>query len=121
MQSVRKVLLDLRSDHTLDYKTQHNFRVIIESLTILNNNQTTQPTLYHSPNMSSSSNNQYVLARGLTITCPTVVHPLCNHRGDGPYPTPEEVCGSSMVVSPWLTFALDCQDCCGDFHRGDFE
>ena len=108
MWSVRKVLLDLQSDHTLGYKTQHSFWAIIESLTTHNNNQTTQPTLYNSFNMSSSTNNQYHLARGLTITCPTVVRPLRNHRGDGPYPTPEEVRGSSMVVSPWLTFALDC-------------
>ena len=107
MQSVQKVLPDLWSDHTLGYKTQHGFGTIIESLTTLNNNQTTQPTLIYSSNMSSSSSNQYCLARGLTITCPTVVCPLHNHRGDEPYPTPEEVHGSSIVVLPWLTFALD--------------
>ena len=107
MQSVRKVLPDLRSDHTLDYKTQRGFRVIIESLTALNNNQPLNQLFYHSYQMSSSSNNQYVSARGLTITCPTVTCPLHNHRGDGLYTTPEEVHGSSIVVSQWLTFALD--------------
>ena len=86
--------------------------------TKFNNNQTTQPTLNYSLNMSSLFNNQYCLARGLTITCPTVVCPLRNHRGDGPYQTPEEVHGSSMVVSPRLTFALDCQNCSGNCHRG---
>ena len=120
MQLVQKMLPDLRSDCTLGYKTQRGFGVIIESLNAHNNNQPTQATLNYSSNMSSSSNNQYHSARGLTITCPTVVHPLRNHRGDGPYPTPEEVRGSPMVVSPWLTFALDCQDRCGDLHRGDF-
>ena len=118
MRSVQKVLLDLWSDRTLGYKTQRGFGAIIESLTALNNNHTTQPTLYYSLNMSSSSSNQYVSARGLTITCPTVTHPLHNHRGDGPYTMPEEVCGSSMVVSPWLTFALDHQNCGGNYHRG---
>ena len=107
MRSVRKVLPDFRSDHTLGFKTQHGFGAIIKSLTALNNNHPTQPTLHYSSIMSLSSNNQYILARGLTMTCPTVTCPLHNHRGDGPYTTPEEVRGSSMVVSPWLTFALD--------------
>ena len=92
-------MLNLWSDRTLGYKTQHGFGAIIESLTALNNNQPLNQ-LSASLNMSSSSNNQYILARGLTITCPTVTHPLRNHRGDGPYTTPEEVRGSSMVVSP---------------------
>ena len=72
MWLVRKALPDLWIDRTLGYKTQRGFEAIIESLTALNNNQTTQPTLYTSYQMSSSSNNQYILARGLTITCPTV-------------------------------------------------
>ena len=107
MRSVQKVLLDLQSDRTLGYKTQRSFEVIIESLTTLNNNQPLNQLSTTFLNMSSSSNNQYVLARGLTITCPTVTSPLCNHWGDGPYTTPEEVCGSPIVVSQWLTFALD--------------
>ena len=121
MRSVRKVLLDLQSDHTLGYKTQRDFEAIIESLTALNNNQPLDQLFYPSPNMSSSSNNQYVLARGLTITCPTVTHTLRNHRGNGPYTTPEEVRGSPIVVSQWLTFALDYQNCGGDCHRGGFK
>ena len=117
MQSVRKVLLDLQSDRTLGYKTQCSFGAIIKSLTAFNNNQPLNQLSTTSFNMSLSTNNQYVLARGLTITCPTVTRPLHNHRGNGPYTTPEEVCGSSMVVSPWLTFALDCQNYSGNCHR----
>ena len=118
MRSVQKVLLDLWSDRTLDDKTQRGFGVIIESLTALNNNQPLNQLSTTLTNMSSSSNNQYVLARGLTITCPTVTCPLRNHRGDGPYTTPEEVRGSPIVVSQWVTLALDHQDCSGYHHRG---
>ena len=38
MRLVQKALPDIQSDHTLDYKTQRGFGVIIESLTALNNN-----------------------------------------------------------------------------------
>ena len=107
MQLVQKGLPDLWSDRTLGYKTQCGFGAIIELLTTLNNNQPLNKLSTTLLNMSSSSNNQYVSARGLTITCPTVTRPLRNHKGDGPYTTPEEVCGSSIVVSQWLTFALD--------------
>ena len=117
MRSVWKVLPDLWSDCTLGYKTQCSFGAIIESLTALNNSQPLNQLFYHSYQMSSSSNNQYVSTRGLTITCPTATCPLHNHRGDGPYTTPEEVCGSPIVVSQWLTFALDYQNCGGNCHR----
>ena len=117
MRLVWKVLPDLWSDHTLGYKTHRSFGAIIESFTALNNNQSTQPTLNYSVNMSMSSPVQYHSAKGLTITCPTAVRPLHNHRGDGPYPTPQEVHGSSMVVFPWLTFAVDCYDGCRSCHR----
>ena len=99
MRSARINITGLRSDHTLDYKTRHGFRVIIESLTAQHNTHSTS-TLLHSPTMSMINSYQFCTPRGDLISVPRGLRPVRHHTGNAAYPV-------SRMVGLWSRVVVD--------------
>ena len=85
MRLARINVTGLRSDRTLDYKTQRSFRVIIKSLTTQHNTHSTL-TLLHSPTMSMIDSFQFRTPRGDIILVPRGLRPVRHHTGNAAYP-----------------------------------
>ena len=85
MRLARINVAGLWSDRPLDYKTQHGFRVIIESLTTQHNIHSS-PTLLHSPTMSMINSYQFRTPRGDIISVPRSLRPVRHHTGNAAYP-----------------------------------
>ena len=93
MQLARINVAGLQSDRTLDYKTQHGFGVIIESLTTQHNTHSTSTPLPLSTSLIMSMINafQFRTPRGDVISVPRGLRPVRHHTGNSAYPVARQV------------------------------